>query len=35
MDTHSGYDLLFVCLEDNVAFTIGLLALYRKVRKLS
>ena len=35
MDTNSGYDLLFVCLDDNVTFTIGMLALYRKVRKIS
>ena len=28
MDADSGYDLLFVCLDDNVTFTIGRLALY-------
>ena len=27
MDTNSEYDLLFVCLDDNVTFTIGMLAI--------
>ena len=28
MDTNSEYDLLFVCLDNNVTFTIGRLALH-------
>ena len=28
MDANSEYDLLFVCLDDNVTFTIGMLVLY-------
>ena len=30
MDANSEYDLLFVCLDDNVTFTIGMLVLYLK-----